>query len=427
MKTKEKSPSQPEKKTITADLLIEKHSSRSSKFQSLLIPALSVFTGLVIGALFIIFTDLPVLALWKNFFSDPGTALKASWDIVVKAYGALFAGSLGSPAKIIEGFKSLSATGDPALLYKSIYPFTESLVTASPYILTGLAVAVGFRGGLFNIGAEGQFFLGALGSAFVGYSLKGLPAYIHLPLALLGGAVAGGLWAFLPGLLKAKTGAHEVVITIMMNWIAFRFSDWLLNGPMKAPGYRPVTPIVEKAAMLPRFFPEPLRFNWGFFFALAVAVFIFWLLFKTTVGYEIRAVGSNPNAAKYAGIHVSNNFIFIMVLSGALAGLGGAVQVLGTDHWVGQGFSAGYGFDAIALALIGNSHPLGVVLAGILFGILRGGATAMQSLAGIPVDIISVIQGLVIIFVAAPVIIRAIYRIKIAHKEEVVLTRGWGK
>lgn len=427
MNTNKKSPSQPEKTTITADVLIDKHSSRSSKFHSLLIPVLSVFTGLVIGALFIILTDLPVLALWKNFFSDPGMAIKASWDLVIKAYGALFAGSLGSPASFIEGLKSLSETGDPALFHKSIYPFTESLVTASPYILTGLAVAVGFRGGLFNIGAEGQFFIGALGSAFVGYSLDGLPAYIHLPLALLGGAVAGGLWAFLPGLLKAKTGAHEVVITIMMNWIAFRLSDWLLNGPMKAPGYRPVTPMIEETAWLPRFFPDPLRFNLGFFFTLAVAAFIFWLLFKTKVGYEIRAVGANPNAAKYAGMNVANNFILIMVLSGALAGIGGAVQVLGTDHWIGQGYSAGYGFDAIALALIGNSHPLGVVLAGILFGILRGGATSMQSLAGIPIDIISVIQGLIIIFIAAPVIIRAIYRIKIIPKEEVVLTRGWGK
>jgi general nucleoside transport system permease protein len=278
---------------------------------------------------------------------------------------------------------------------------------------------------LFNIGAEGQFFMGALGSAFVGYSLKGVSPVIHLPLALLGGAIAGGAWAFLPGLLKAKTGAHEVVTTIMMNWIAFRLSDWLLNGPMKATGYRPLTPVVEESAMLPRFFPDPLRFNWGFFLAIGIAFFIWWLLFKTTVGYEIRAVGANPNAAKYAGVNISNNIILIMVVSGALAGLGGAVQVLGTDHWVGQGFSAGFGFDAIALALIGNSHPLGVVLAALLFGVLRGGATSMQSLAGIPIDIISVIQGLVIVFIAAPVIIRAIYRVGAPHKEEVVHARGW--
>jgi simple sugar transport system permease protein len=177
--------------------------------------------------------------------------------------------------------------------------------------------------------------------------------------------------------------------------------------------------------MLPRFFPDPLRFNWGFFLALGIAFFVWWLLFKTTVGYEIRSVGANPSAAKYAGMNISNNIILIMVVSGALAGLGGAVQVLGTDHWVGQGFSAGFGFDAIALALIGNSHPLGVVLAALLFGILRGGATSMQSLAGVPIDIISVIQGLVIVFIAAPIIIRAIYRVGAVRKEEVVHARGW--
>ncbi len=399
--------------------------TRSFQYQAFLIPVLAVLTGLIIGALFIVFTDLKVLPLYKSFFIAPLAALKASSDAIATAYGALFAGSLGSLPALIASIQTYSATGDPSAFYKAIYPFTESLVAASPYILTGLAVAVGFRGGLFNIGAEGQFFMGALGSAFVGYTLKGLPIYIHLPLALLGGAIAGGFWAFIPCWLKAKTGAHEVVNTIMMNWIAFRLSDWLLNGPMKATGYRPITPVVEESAMLPRFFPEPLRFHAGFFFALAIAFFIWWLLFKTMVGYEIRAVGANPNAAKYAGMNISNNIILIMVISGALAGVGGAVQVLGTDHWVGQGFSAGFGFDAIALALIGNSHPLGVVLAAILFGVLRGGATSMQSLAGIPIDIISIIQGLVIVFIAAPIIIRAIYRVSAPHKDEVVHARGW--
>ena len=404
---------------------LHQKSPRSYNYQSFLIPVLAVLTGLIIGAFFIVFTDLRVLPLYKTFFSNPLVPLKASGEAVVTAYGALFAGSLGSLPAFIAAVQGYFATGDPSAIYKAIYPFTESLVAASPYILTGLAVAVGFRGGLFNIGAEGQFFMGALGSAFVGYSLKGVSPVIHLPLALMGGALAGGAWAFLPGWLKAKTGAHEVVTTIMMNWIAFRLSDWLLKGPMKATGYRPLTPVVEESAMLPRFFPEPLRFHWGFFLALGIAFFIWWLLFKTTVGYEIRAVGANPNAAKYAGVNISKNIILIMVVSGALAGLGGAVQVLGTDHWVGQGFSAGFGFDAIALALIGNSHPFGVVLAGLLFGILRGGATSMQSLAGIPIDIISVIQGLVIVFIAAPIIIRAIYRVGNIRKEEVVHARGW--
>ena len=377
---------------------------RTALLQSLLLPVLAVFTGLVIGAIAII----------------------VSGENVFKAYGALFGGSFGSPQQIIEGIRVYFATGDNKELLRGIYPFTESLVAATPYIFGALAVAVGFRCGLFNIGAEGQVLMGALSSAFVGYSITGLPAFIHLPLALLAGILGGAVWGMIPGYLKARFGAHEVVNTIMMNWIAFKLSDWLLNGPMKASGFRPVTPNIEASAELPRFFPEPLRLNWGFVLALVVAYLVYWFLFKTTLGFEIRSVGANPDAAKYAGMNVTRNFVFVMALSGGLAGLAGCAQVLGVDHWVGQGFSAGYGFDSIALALLGKSHPLGVVLAALLFGFLRSGATRMQSLAGIPIDIISIIQGLVVIFIAAPAIIRWIYRIRISTTEETVLTRGWG-
>jgi len=299
-------------------------------------------------------------------------------------------------------------------------------VTATPYIFAGLAVALGFRGGLFNIGAEGQFYVGALGSCYIGYSITTLPWFIHLPLALLGGALAGAIWGAIPGYLKAKFGAHEVVTTIMMNYVAMLLTSWLLEGPMKASGYRPVTPTIQTTAELPRFFPDPLRFNWGFFLGLAAAAFVYWFLFKTTLGFEIRAVGSNPDAAKYAGMSVVKNFVLVMALSGALAGLAGSAVVLGPDLWIGEGFSGGYGFDSIALALLGNSHPVGVVLAALLFGILRFGATSMQSLAGIPIDIISVIQSLIIIFVAAPEIIRWLYRLRNIRVEQTVLTRGWG-
>jgi general nucleoside transport system permease protein len=395
--------------------------------QEVLLPVLAVFTGLVVGGIIIIISNDASIAAWRNFFQSPGAALKATWDAISIAYGALFRGALGSPKDMLDAITAYRATGDNALLLKAIYPFTESLVAATPYILAGLAVAVGFRCGLFNIGAEGQLLMGALGTAFVGYSIKGVPAYIHLPLALLGGALAGAIWAAVPGYLKARFGAHEVVNTIMMNWIAFRLSDWLLFGPMKASSLRPVTPNVETSAELPHFFPDPLRFNWGFFLALAVAGLVYWLLFKTTRGFEIRSVGANPDASKYAGMSVERNIVLVMALSGALAGLAGAVQVLGVDHWVGAGFSAGYGFDAIALALLGKSHPLGVVLASLLFGMLRSGATNMQSVSRIPIDIISVIQGMVIVFVAAPDIIRWIYRIRFGHTERTVLTRGWGK
>ena len=200
--------------------------------QAMLVPALAVLSGLIIGA----------IAIW------------ASGESILAAYGALFRGSFGSIGEIVQGFQTYFSTGENTALVRAIYPFTESLVTATPYIFAGLSVALAFRGGLFNIGAEGQFFIGALCSAFVGYSIRGLPAFIHLPLALLGGALGGAVWGMIPGYLKARFGAHEVVNTIMMNWIAFRLSDWLLNGPMKASGFRPVTPNIQHTAELPRFF-----------------------------------------------------------------------------------------------------------------------------------------------------------------------------
>jgi len=405
----------------------DKKRKGSKLFQTLLIPVLAVLTGFIIGAIVIALSNDMVITAYRNFFHAPGAAVAATWNAVANAYGALFYGSFGSLNEVIQSIRSYYATGDNKPLLQAIYPFTESLAAVTPYILAGLAVAVGFKCGLFNIGAEGQFGIGALCSAFVGYSIHGLPWYIHLPLAMLAGAAGGALWGAIPGLLKGLTGAHEVVNTIMMNYISFRLSDWLLNGPMKATGYRPLTPVIDNSAMLPRFFPDPLRFNWGFLVALGVAVLIYWFLFKTTLGFEIRAVGANPDGARYAGMNIVKNFVLAMTLSGALAGLAGATQVLGIDHWVGQGFSAGYGFDSIAIALLGQSHPLGVVLAALLWGTLRSGATNMQYQAGVPIEIISIIQGLVIVFVAAPAVIRWIYRIRAISTETTVLTRGWGK
>ena len=381
-----------------------KEKKSSAIWSELLIPALAVLSGLILGAIVIL----------------------VSGENPLLAYGALFEGSFGNPLDLVEGLQVYFATGETKELLRAIYPFTESLVTATPYLFAGLSVALGFRCGLFNIGAEGQFFIGALCSAFVGYSIKGLPMIVHLPLAILAGALGGAVWGMIPGYLKARFGAHEVVNTIMMNWIAFRLSDWLLNGPMKSSGFRPVTPNVMETAELPRFFPDPLRFNLGFFLALLAAYLLYWFLFKTTLGFEVRSVGANPDAAKYAGMNIVRNFVLVMFLAGGLAGLAGTAQVLGVDHWVGQGFSAGYGFDAIALALLGKSHPFGVVLSALLFGFLRSGATDMQSMARIPIDIISIIQGMVIVFIAAPDIIRWLYRIREVKKEEAVLTRGWG-
>ncbi len=360
----------------------------------------------------------PGVTIHFNFFQKPGVGLKAAWRAVRVAYVALFEGSIGNPKEMVQAVAAWTR-GDPSLLNRAFYSLSESLVKSTPYILTGLAVALSFRAGVFNIGAEGQYFVGGLASVFVGYSLKGLPIWVHLPLTLLAGVVGGGLWGSIPGLLKAKTGGHEVINTIMMNYIAFALSDWLLNGPMMRPGgYRPISPEIEASARLPRFFGGDIRFHAGFFVALAMAALVYWLLFKTTIGFELRTVGANSSAARYAGISLTRNIVLAMFLSGGLAGMAGANDITGLIYYMPNAFSAGYGFDSIALALLGRSHPVGVVLAALLFGTLRAGATRMQSVAQIPIDIISILQAMIIIFIAAPEIIRAIYRIKQRGPEE---------
>jgi simple sugar transport system permease protein len=415
--------------TDAGKVLLEEitHSGKSKKQknragQAVLIPLLAVFTGLILGGIFIIITSVEVYTAFGQSF---GAGIKAAWDIVTQSYSALFTGAFGDPLQIVQALQS----GDSALIVKAFNPFLESLVATTPYIFVSLGVALGFRAGVFNIGAEGQIFMGAIAATFVGYSLHGLPMIIHLPLALLAGALGGAFWGFIPGWLKAKTGGHEVINTIMMNYIAFRLSDWLLNGPMMRPNsYNPISPDIEASAWLPRFFDAPIRFHLGFFLALGIAYLVYWLLFKTTWGFDLRTVGTNPNAAKYAGMKVSRNIILAMSLSGALAGLSGTNEVLGVNHNLAMAFSSGYGFDAIAIALLGNNHPVGVVLASLLFGFLRNGATKMQLVTAVPIDIISVLQAVILAFIAAPAIIRTIYRLKKPAVEETsgVTISGWG-
>ncbi len=354
---------------------------------AVLVPLLAVFTAMVIGALVI-----------KAVGGDP-----------LAAYRGLFEGAFGSA-------KALS----------------ETTVWATPYIFAGLAVALAFKGGLFNIGAEGQLAFGAVAAAWVGYALPDvlgvtLPAVVHIPLTVGAGMLAGGIWGAIPGWLKAHTGAHEVINTIMMNYIALNMTSFLLNGPMKDPHPLNVvarTPRIAESARIPPIFPG-LRLHWGFVLALAIAGIVWWVLQKTTLGFEIRTAGANPDAARYAGVSVSRTIVVTMMLSGVLAGLAGATEVTALNYRHELGFSVGYGFDAIAIALLGKTHPLGVVLAALLFGAMRNGATRMQFLTQIPVDVISVIQALILLFVAADAIIRWIYRIR-AREERLVLTRGWG-
>jgi simple sugar transport system permease protein len=343
-------------------------------------------------------------------------------------------------AVILGGIIIAIVRGNPFLAYYGLIDgsfgsakaLSETAVWATPYIFGGLAVALAFKGGLFNIGAEGQLALGATFAALIGYALPSwlgfeIPAIIHLPLTIIVGMAAGMFWAAIVGFLKAYTGGHEVINSIMMNYIALNTISFLLNGPMKDSSPTNViarTPLIAEGARMPAIF-DGLRIHWGFVLALLGAYLVWWMLNKTTLGFEIRTVGANPDAAKYAGINVKRTIILTMALSGMLAGLAGAIEVTGLNYRHELGFSIGYGFDAIAIALLGKSHPLGVVLASILFAAMRNGATRMQFLTQMPVDLISMLQALILLFVAADAIIRYIYRIK-AQGERVVLTRGWG-
>ncbi|HOS54175.1 MAG TPA: ABC transporter permease [Anaerolineaceae bacterium] len=386
------------------------------------IPALAILTGLIIGAVLIMATSFDVydafkVSLWKGL----GTAFAE----VGEAYLALITGSLGNPVEIVQAL----LYGDALDFRNAINPILESLVQSTPYIFAGLACALGFRAGLFNIGVEGQLFIGAAAATFVGYSLTGLPPYIHMPLAFLAGALGGALWGMVPGLLKATTGGHEVINCIMMNYIAYRFTTFLLTGPMSRPGTggMPVSPIIEKSAQIPQFFKTPIRFHLGFFIALAFAALVWWVLFKTTWGLNLRTVGTNPRAAKYAGMNIIATTIIGMAASGALAGMAGANEVLAVNRSMAIGLSAGYGFDSIALALLGNSHPVGVIFAALLFGVLKNGATKMMVVSTIPIDIVTILQAVILIFVAAPAIIRSVYRLKQPKVEAAaIMLSGWG-
>ena len=370
----------------------------------------------------------------KQSGSPIKTLLRSALDAILIPFLAILT------AVVLGGIIIAIVRGNPFLAYYGLIDgsfgsakaLSETAVWATPYIFGGLAVALAFKGGLFNIGAEGQLALGATVSALIGYALPEwlgveIPAIIHLPLTVLIGIAAGAFWAAIVGFLKAYTGGHEVINTIMMNYIALNSISFLLNGPMKDPDPNNViarTPLIADGARIPPIF-EGLRVHWGFIFALLVAWFIWWLLNKTTLGFEIRTMGANPDAAKYAGINVKRMIIITMTLSGLLAGMAGTIEVTGLNYRHELGFSIGYGFDAIGIALLGKSHPLGVVLASILFAAMRNGATRMQFLTQMPVDLISMLHALILLFVAADAIIRYIYRIK-AQGERVVLTRGWG-
>jgi len=302
------------------------------------------------------------------------------------------------------------------------------LFTATPLIMAGLAVAVGFRTGLFNIGARGQMFIGGLFALWVALHVT-LPWFLHLPLAIIAAIVGGGLWGGIAGLLKARTGAHEVITTIMLNFVAALFTLYILKTPVfQAPGSNiPQSAPIPESARLSPIFGEQYRVNVGFFLAVAAVFFVYWLLFKSTVGFEFRSAGFSPSASSYAGMKIALLYTLVMFISGGLAGMAGATMTLGLPPYtVTATFPGAIGFDAIALALLGRSHPFGVLWAGLLFGALIAGGRSMQAAAGVSVDLVIVMQALIIMFIAAPELVRAVFRLKASQVEPTQLTKGWG-
>ena len=348
----------------------------------------AIVLALLVGAVLMVVSDPDVITLYAYLFTAPGLPLGATWAKVSSAYGALLMGAVGSPA-------ALAATTRQA----------------APLICAGLAVGLAFRAGLFNIGAQGQAIMGAVLAAWVGFGVQ-LPPVIHLLAAVTAGILGGAVWGGIVGFLKAKTGAHEVIVTIMFNYIAAGTLAWLLTTTVfLRPGRQdPISPPVHPTAAFPTIYGQ---LHVGFIVALLAAVAVWWIIDRSTVGFTIRAVGANPNAAATAGMDVARTTIVTMTLAGALAGLAGVQSAIGpAANGVPTPLSLGLvgtvGFDAITVALLGRSRPFGIVFAGLLFGGLQSGGLAMQNLAGTPLTLSMVLQALIVLFVAAPDLVRTI-------------------
>ncbi|ANH36697.1 beta-methylgalactoside transporter inner membrane component [Nocardioides dokdonensis FR1436] len=365
-----------------------------------LVAFLSVLMAVVIGSLLVLITDETVRETSGYVFSRPGDFLEAAWRAISGAYSALFRGSV---------YNSRGAD-----FAAQIRPLTETLKFASPLIMAGLGVGLAFRAGLFNIGGRGQMLLAGAAAGWVGINVD-LPFPLHLAAATIAGMLAGALWAGLAGLLKARTGAHEVIVTIMLNYVAFYLLFYALSRQslLQAPGsINPKSLPVQDSAILPDLLGQRFNLHAGLILALVSVVVVWWLLNRSALGFRFRAVGANPHAARTAGIDVGRTYVVAMLIAGALVGMAGANQILGTTtSGVTVDLDAGIGFDAITVALLGRSHPVGVLGAGLLFGAFKAGGFSMQASEGIPVDIVLVIQSLIVLFIAAPPLVRAMFRL----------------
>jgi len=357
----------------------------------LALPLISIVLSILVGSLVIIASEWLVTGELK-----PGLA--------IDAFTALVEGAVGSERAIIN-----------------------TLVSSVPLLLGGLAVGLAFKGGLFNIGVQGQFLMGVLGSVIVGVQLRESPAVIAIPLALAAGMLFGAVWGFIPGFLKATSGAHEVVTTIMLNLIALQVFAAAVNGPLTVQGSSsPITPDVGNAA-LPIIFGR--NGHLGIIYAPLMAVLYGWLLFRTTRGFEIRIAGSSPDAARYAGMKPRRLIIWTMSVSGMLGGMAGATDLLGVSHQTASSYATTVGFDSIAVALLGRTSPIGIVLSALLFGALRTGSASMQIQAGVPAELTGVLQATILFFLVASPVVARLFRLKGARsglEETTTFTSTYG-
>ncbi|MER7267959.1 ABC transporter permease [Micromonospora carbonacea] len=379
------------------------------------VTVLAVLLAMLVGAVLIIVSDPDVLATYGYITARPSDALNSSWTVVSEAYANLFKGAIFDP----------EATGFTAALS----PISETLTYTAPLVFTGLAVALAFRGGLFNIGAQGQATIGVILAALAGFLLP-LPPVLHLLVAVLAGAAGGALWGFVPGILKARTGAHEVINTIMLNYVALYFLSWIIiqSGVQNPNRADAISRPVDSSAQFPRLLGDNLRVHAGILLAVLATWFVAWLLNRSTFGFELRAVGANPDAARTAGISVPRTYVLMMTIAGLLAGLGGSQMVLGsTANALTPLVVAQIGFDGILVALLGRVKPWGVLLAALLFGALQAGGNRMQGYAGISLELVTVLQALIVIFIAAPALVKAIFQLRAARaaRLQTSLAKGW--
>ena len=365
-----------------------------------LVAVVSVLLAMVIGSLMILLTDQDVRDTLAYIGSRPSDFFNAVGTSITDAYTALFRGAIYNTN--VEGFEL------------RIRPLTETLKFAAPLILAGLGVGLAFRAGMFNIGGRGQMLLAGTAAGWGGVGMD-LPMAVHLPLAVVVGALAGALWAGIAGFLKAQSGAHEVIVTIMLNYVGYYLVFYVLSkqGLLQAPGsLNPKSKPMPESVILPKLLGDRFSLHLGFLIALVAVGFTWWLLNKSALGFRFRAVGENPDAARASGINVGRTYITVMLIAGGLVGLAGVNQILGTaTSGVTVDMDAGIGFDAITVALLGRSRPLGILAAGLLFGALKAGGFSMAAAEGIPVEIVLVIQSLIVLFIAAPPLVRAIFRL----------------